>query len=124
MSRSLLLDNEELEFEMTNGTYLFLDNEYGSAGRVINSMMYGKRAYEKEEKKPESFGADGMTNNSLKILSASCITRKLKIEELESKLTSDQLCLEVPDLASNIYLDYRGIKLKENENQDEISEKK
>ena len=28
MKRKLLLGNEELDFKMTNGTYLYLDNEY------------------------------------------------------------------------------------------------
>ena len=124
MTRSLLLGNEELKFEMTNGTYLFLDSKYGSAGRVVNSMMYGIRAFEEDEKKPESFGADGMLNNSLKILSASCITREIGVEELEKKLTPDQLVTEASNLAADLYFDYRGIEKKVSESENEVSEKK
>ncbi|EGT4137967.1 hypothetical protein N2W53_000577 [Clostridium perfringens] len=124
MKRKLLLGNEELEFKMTNGTYLYLDNEYGSAGRIINSMMYGVKAFDEGEEKPKSFGADGMLNNSLKILSASCITRELEVKELEEKLTPDQLVSEAANLAGEIYFDYRGIKKSEEEEESETSEKK
>lgn len=124
MPRSLLLGNEELKFEMTNGTYLFLDSKYGSAGRVINSMMYGVRAFEEGEKKPESFGADGMLNNSLKVLSAACITRELSFEELERNLTPSQLVTEAATLAADIYFDYRGINEKTPESENDVSKKK
>lgn len=124
MSRSLLLGNEKLKFEMTNGTYLFLDSKYGSVGRVINSIMYGVRGFEDGENKPESFGADGMLNNSLKVLSASCITRELSIKELEENLTPSQLVTEILALAVNIYFDYRGINEKTDEKESEVSKKK
>lgn len=124
MKRKLLLGDEELEFKMTNGTYLYLDNEYGSAGRVINSMLYGVKAFDEDEEKPNSFGSDGMLNNSLKILSASCITRELEVKELEEKLTANQLVKEVANLAGEIYFDYRGIKKSKDEEESEISEKK
>lgn len=124
MKRKLLLGDEELEFKMTNGTYLYLDNEYGSAGRVINSMLYGVKAFDEDEEKPKSFGSDGMLNNSLKILSASCITRELEVKELEEKLTANQLVKEVANLAGEIYFDYRGIKKSKDEEESEISEKK
>ncbi|MEA5268952.1 hypothetical protein [Clostridium perfringens] len=124
MKRKLLLGDEELEFKMTNGTYLYLDNEYGSAGRVINSMLYGVKAFDEDEEKPKSFGSDGMLNNSLKILSASCITRELEVKELEEKLTADQLVKQVANLAGEIYFDYRGIKKSKDEEESEISEKK
>ena len=63
-------------------------------------------------------------NNSLKILSASCITRELEVKELEEKLTANQLVKEVANLAGEIYFDYRGIKKSKDEEESEISEKK
>ncbi|MGG5463486.1 hypothetical protein [Clostridium sp. B9] len=106
----LLLKDEKLKFKMTNRSYAKIDDNYGNAGSVINSVWFGLKVYEDEALKPESFGLDGCTNNALKILSATCITRELTVEELMEKLTPEQMVREVVLLASDIYIDYMGFK--------------
>lgn len=41
---------KELSFEMTNRTYLNLDDKYGNAGAIVNSVCYGVKAYDDENK--------------------------------------------------------------------------
>lgn len=122
MNVSLELNGEELEFKMTNKTYLDLDERYGNAGSVINSVYYGRNAYDNLGNKPTNFGRDGFVNNSLKLISESCITRELSIDELEENLTSDQLvCLG--NTAIEIYLNYMGVK-ESSTTDEEIDSKK
>ncbi|MGL4571792.1 MAG: hypothetical protein ACRCVJ_12085 [Clostridium sp.] len=97
MERELILDGEKLKFKMTNKTVFDIDDKYDNAGSVLNGILKGKKLY----------------NSSLQILSASCITRELEIEELIDKLTPDQVTDELVSIALDIYLDYKGIKLSD-----------
>lgn len=124
MKRTLNLDGEILEFKMTNGTYLEIDDLYGNAGAVINSVNFGTKAFNDSKKRPVNFGRDGFVNNSLKILSAACITRELSLKELEEKLTADQLRNDSVTLAMEIYFDYIGIKPIESDEKEENEKKK
>lgn len=124
MKRTLNLDGEILGFKMTNGTYLEIDDLYGNAGAVINSVNFGMKAFNDSQKRPVNFGKDGFVNNSLKILSASCITRELSLKELEEKLTADQLRNDSVALAMGIYFDYIGIKPIESDEEEESEKKK
>lgn len=94
MIRKFNLAGEELEFKMTNGTIIDIDEKYDNFGDVINGVMYGKKLY----------------GNSIRVISCSCITRELTEEELIEKLTSEQMTKEIVPLATNIYLDYMGVK--------------
>ena len=111
MKRTLDLQGEKLEFEMTNRTIFEIDERFDNFGFVINGLMYGQNVY----------------NNALKVLVCSCVTnrldekkqkKELTIEELKEKLTADQVMDEIIDLATNMYYEYRGVKTKE-ENSDE-----
>lgn len=124
MKRTLILGEEVLEFKMTNGTYLEIDDLYGNAGAVINSVNFGMKAFNDSQKRPVNFGRDGFVNNSLKILSAACITRELSLMELEEKLTADQMRSDSAILAMEIYFDYIGIKpIGNNEGEEEEKKK-
>lgn len=94
MKRKLNLAGEELEFKMTNGTIIDIDEKYDNFGKVVNGVMNAKNLY----------------SNSIRVISCSCITRELTEEELIEKLTPDQMTKEIVSLATNIYLDYMGVK--------------
>lgn len=103
MKRIFNVENENLEFKMTNKTIFYIDEKFDNFSDVINGLMYGKNLY----------------NNALKIMVCSCISERfdndnnkleLSIEELIEKLTPDQIIKEIVPFATDIYLDYRGIK--------------
>lgn len=106
MERKFKLKNEELKFKLTNGDMLSIDEKYGNASDVVNSLIFGEK---------------GFLTNSLRIVSESCKSRKVTIDELTKKLTSTQLMQEIPRLATDIYFDYMGIKVdKEEKTEDEL----
>lgn len=94
MKRKLNLAGEKLEFKMTNGTIIDIDEKYDNFGKVVNGVMNAQNLY----------------SNSIRVISCSCITRELKEEELIEKLTPNQMTKEIVPLATNIYLDYMGVK--------------
>lgn len=94
MKRKFLIGNEELEFEMTNRTVFNLDETYGNFGIVINGLMDGVNIY----------------SNALKILCASCISKELKVDEVEKKLTPTQVLNELIQFSAQLYFDYMGVK--------------
>lgn len=94
MKRKLKLNGEELEFMMTNKTIIEIDEKSGNFGQVINGVMYGEKLY----------------TNSIIIVANSCITRELKEEELIEKLTPNQMTKEIVPFATELYLDYMGVK--------------
>lgn len=104
MERKFKLKNEELKFKLTNGDMLSIDEKYGNASNVVNSLVFGEK---------------GFLTNSLRVISEACKTRELTVEELTDNLTSTQLMQEVPSLAINIYFDYMGIKTGEEEKTEE-----
>lgn len=110
MKEQFKLGTENLEFEMTNKTYMNLDDMYGNAGAIVNSIYFGTLVYKNKEDKPESFGKDGFVNNSIKLMSESCVSRSLSVEELEDKLSSTQMVQEVGPFATKLYLNYMGVK--------------
>lgn len=115
MKRKFKIGNENLDFEMTNKTIFDIDERFDNFGDVINGVMYGKNLY----------------NNALKIMVCSCISKRydedhnenpLTINELMEKLEPDQVIDEIIPFATDLYLDYRGIK-KSNTNNENIEEK-
>lgn len=106
MIRKFKIGEEELEFKMTNQTIFDLDEMYGNFGIIVNSVMQGK---------------EGIYNNSLKLLCASCITKELFIEEVEEILTPTQIVQELVSFATDLYLDYMGVK-QTSEPKEEIKE--
>lgn len=119
MKRIFKVGNENLEFKMTNKTIFDIDEKFDNFSDVINGLMYGQKLY----------------NNALKVMVCSCISERfdkyenkleLSVEELIEKLNSDQIVKEIVPFATDIYLDYRGIKAStedENENA-ELDDKK
>ncbi|ELC8360870.1 RNA polymerase subunit sigma [Clostridium perfringens] len=95
MIRKFKIGEEELEFKMTNQTIFDLDEMYGNFGIIVNSVMQGK---------------EGIYNNALKILCASCISKKLSLDEVKENLTPTQVVKELVSFAIDLYLDYMGIK--------------
>lgn len=121
MKRKFKIGNENLYFEMTNKTIFDIDEKFDNFGNVINGVMYGKNVY----------------NNALKVMSCSCISKRLDkdknentltIDELKEKLTPDQVIDEIVTFACDLYYDYRGVtRLTENEevtNENEEENKK
>lgn len=94
MIRKFKIGEEELEFKMTNKTVVDIDELYGNYGTVINGILFGENIY----------------NNAFKLVSASCINKKLSFEELVEKLTPDQISEEILNFAFDLYADWRGIK--------------
>ncbi|MGL6187189.1 MAG: hypothetical protein ACRC1T_17600 [Clostridium chrysemydis] len=109
---------KELSFEMTNRTYLNLDDKYGNAGAIVNSVCYGVKAYDDENKKPINFGKDGFVNNSLKLLAESCF-EEITIEDLEENLTPGELLTDAGNTAVELYLDYMGVRPKKDSPEEE-----
>lgn len=111
MKRKFKIGNENLYFEMTNKTIFDIDEKFDNFGNVINGVMYGKNVY----------------NNALKVMSCSCISKRLDkdknentltIDELKEKLTPDQVIDEIVTFACDLYYDYRGVtRLTENEEE-------
>lgn len=118
MKRLFKVGNENLEFKMTNKTIFDIDEKFDNFSDVVNGLMYGKNLY----------------NNALKVMVCSCISERfdkyeneleLSIEELIEKLTSDQIVTEIVPFATDIYLDYRGIKKSTEEAENtELDDKK
>lgn len=110
MIRKFKIGEEELEFKMTNKTVIDIDELYGNYGTVINGILFGENIF----------------NNSFKLVSASCISRKLTFEELVEKLTPNQISDEIIPFSYELYKDWRGIKEKTSneENSEEDNKKK
>lgn len=94
MIRKFKIGEEELEFKMTNKTVIDIDEIYDNYGTVINGILFGENIY----------------NNAFKLVSASCISRKLTFEELVENLTPDQISEKILNFAFDLYADWRGIK--------------
>lgn len=94
MIRKFKISEEELEFKMTNKTVIDIDEIYDNYGTVINGILFGENIY----------------NNAFKLVSASCISRKLTFEELVENLTPDQISEKIVNFAFDLYADWRGIK--------------
>lgn len=94
MIRKMIIGTEELEFKMTNKTVIDIDEIYDNYGTVINGILFGENIY----------------NNAFKLVSASCISRKLTFEELVENLTPDQISEKIVNFAFDLYADWRGIK--------------
>ncbi|XZJ40558.1 RNA polymerase subunit sigma [Clostridium perfringens] len=95
MIRKFKIGEEELEFKMTNQTIFDLDEMYGNFGIIVNSVMQGK---------------EGIYNNALKILCASCVSKELSLDEVKENLTPTQVVQELVSFATDLYLDYMGVK--------------
>lgn len=108
MIRKFKIGEEELEFKMTNQTVIDIDEIYGNYGTVINGILFGENIY----------------NNAFKLVSASCISRKLNFEELVENLTPKQISEEILNFAYDIYKDWRGIKETSTEEAKEKNNKK
>ena len=102
------LNGEELEFLMTNKTILEIDKKSGNFGEVVNGVMYGNKLY----------------TNSIIIVANSCVTRELKEEELIEKLTPNQMTKEIVPFATELYLDYMGVKPSNDKSKENKSSKK
>lgn len=113
MIREFKLQNETLKFRMTNRTIFIIDEKYENFGDVINGLMYGSKLY----------------NNALKVIECSCISKRkedkeLSFDELQEKLTSNQITKEIVPFATQLYLDYMGVKEESKEEGKEKESKK
>lgn len=117
MKRQFEINGEVLNFKMTNKTIFKIDEKFDNFGDVINGLMYGKNLY----------------NNALKVMVCSCISNRkdnngkeceLTIDELIEKLTPQQITNEIVEFATDLYLDYRGIKATNNTNEVDKEDKK
>lgn len=108
MIRKFKIGEEELEFKMTNKTVVDIDELYENYGTVINGILFGEKIY----------------NNAFKLVSASCISRKLTFEELVEKLTPLQISEEILNFAFDLYADWRGLKEDTSEEDKENDDKK
>ena len=108
MIRKFKIGEEELEFKMTNKTVVDIDELYENYGTVINGILFGEKIY----------------NNAFKLVSASCISRKLTFEELVEKLTPLQISEEILNFAFYLYADWRGLKEDTSEEDKENDDKK
>lgn len=109
MIRKMIIGTEELEFKMTNQTVIDIDEIYGNYGTVINGILFGENIY----------------NNAFKLVSASCISKKLTFKELVENLTPDQISEKIVNFAFDLYADWRGIKeTSTNEEDKENNDKK
>ncbi|MFI4002658.1 RNA polymerase subunit sigma [Clostridium perfringens] len=102
MIRKFKIGEEELEFKMTNKTVIDIDEIYNNYGTVINGILFGENIY----------------NNAFKLVSASCISRKLTFEELVENLTPDQISEKIVNFAFDLYADWRGIKETSTDEED------
>ncbi|ELC8402657.1 MAG: RNA polymerase subunit sigma [Clostridium perfringens] len=102
MIRKFKIGEEELEFKMTNKTVIDIDEIYDNYGTVINGILFGENIY----------------NNAFKLVSASCISRKLTFEELVENLTPDQISEKILNFAFDLYADWRGIKETSTDEED------
>ncbi|MDK0767067.1 RNA polymerase subunit sigma [Clostridium perfringens] len=102
MIRKFKIGEEELEFKMTNKTVIDIDEIYNNYGTVINGILFGENIY----------------NNAFKLVSASCISRKLTFEELVENLTPDQISEKIVNFAFDLYADWRGIKEASTDEED------
>lgn len=102
MIRKFKIGEEELEFKMTNKTVIDIDEIYNNYGTVINGILFGENIY----------------NNAFKLVSASCISRKLTFEELVENLTPDQISEKILNFAFDLYADWRGIKETSTDEED------
>lgn len=91
--------DEEFTFKITNKTILKVDETFDNYGKVIDGLMQGKQFY----------------TNALRLLCCSCIEKEFTLEELADQLTPEQMNLEMPDFAVNLYFDYIGINKEESE---------
>lgn len=117
MKKTFRIGKEVLSFEMTNKTIFDIDERFDNFGDVINGVMYGKNLY----------------NNALKVMVCSCISKRLDddkneipltIDELMENLDPDQVINEIVPFATNLYLDYRGIKQSSDDKEDGKEDKK
>ncbi|MEG0180772.1 MAG: RNA polymerase subunit sigma [Peptostreptococcaceae bacterium] len=118
MKRQFRIGNETLDFKMTNKTIFDIDEKFENFSDVINGLMQGRNLY----------------NNTLKVMVCSCISRRvdeknnevyLTIDELIEKLEPAQIVSEIVPFATDLYLDYRGIKKsKTDEKKDNVEENK
>jgi hypothetical protein len=117
MKRQFEIGNETLEFKMTNKTIFDIDEKFDNFSDVINGLMYGKNLY----------------NNTLKVLVCSCVSKRfnekneeiyLTVDELIEKLDSNQIITEIVSFATDLYLDYRGIKKSNTDVKTEEESKK
>lgn len=111
MIKTFKVGEDTLEFKMTNKTVFDIDEKFDNFGDVFNGLMFGKNIY----------------NNALKIIVCSCISKRfdehrnevyLTIDELISKLTPEQIMEDVVAFATNLYLDYRGVKKSKETDED------
>lgn len=117
MKKTFRIGKEVLNFEITNKTIFDIDERFDNFGNVINGVMYGKNLY----------------NNALKVMVCACISKRLDddkneipltIDELMEKLEPDQVISEIVPFATDLYLDYRGIKQSSDNKEDEKEDKK
>lgn len=117
MKKTFRVGKEVLSFEITNKTIFDIDERFDNFGNVINGVMYGKNLY----------------NNALKVMVCACISKRLDddkneipltIDELMGKLEPDQVISEIVPFATDLYLDYRGIKQSSDDKSDEKEDKK
>ena len=96
-NRKMIINDKEYNFKMSNLTILKIDEKFGNYGEVFKGLMEGEKFY----------------TNSLKIMTCSCLEKEWEIIELTEQLTHEQMSNEVPVFATNLYLDYIGVKQQE-----------
>ena len=101
MERKFTIGEKEYSFKMTNRTILKIDSKYGNYANVLQGLMEAKEFY----------------TNSLKLISCCCIEKEWGIDELVDALTSEQMA-NTSVLATNLYLDYIGVKESDEKNED------